>query len=69
MTEPTPKDLYDWEKAFLYDTLKKTAKWVQVGKHTGYWEVKVWATKGTDFKDSVIEEHNKQHTREEETDD
>lgn len=58
--------LIDWEKGYLYDTIKKNSKWVQVGAHTGYWEIRLWTTVGTEFDQAMIEEHNRIHKEKDE---
>jgi hypothetical protein len=60
------KKLADYEKVYLFDSLRKMARWIPVGLlGGGYWEIRVWMTKpGETLEGSMIQAHNEIHRKE-----
>lgn len=58
--------LTDYERASLYEGLKKLAKWVPVGTG-GYWEIRLWKEKSGDtFDDITLRENHRLYQKEQE---
>lgn len=57
-----------YEKAIIFDTLMESAYWVDVSGHTGYFELRLWGTRGSTALDNAVKFHNDETERKKQDD-